>query len=58
METISIFDMGQVWDVAKPNIQPSVFYVARMVGVESPLDLNEAAGVQTRVFVSGKVLQP
>ena len=58
METISVYDMGAIWDVAKPNTQPSVCYVARMVGVESPLDMTEAGPVQTRVFRTGKVLQP
>jgi Pvc16 N-terminal domain len=58
METISIYDMGAIWDVSKPNTQISVCYVARMVGVESPLDFTEAAPAQTRVFQTGKVLQP
>jgi hypothetical protein len=58
METISVYDMGAIWDVAKPNTQPSVCYVARMIGVESPLDVTEAQPAQTRVFRTGKVLQP
>ena len=58
METISVYDMGAIWDVAKPNTQPSVCYVARMVGVESPLDLAEAVPVQTRVLRTRKVFQP
>jgi hypothetical protein len=58
METISIYDMGAIWDVAKPYTQPSVCYVARMLGVESPLDYTEAAPAQTRVIRAGKVLQP
>jgi hypothetical protein len=57
MESISIYDMGAIWDVAKPNTQPSVCYVARMVGVESPLEITEAGPAQTRVFRTGKVLQ-
>lgn len=57
LEPISIYDMGAVWDVAKPNTQISVCYVARMVGVESPLEIIDAAPAQTRVFRSGKVLQ-
>ena len=57
METISVYDMGAIWDVAKPNTQPSVCYVARMVGVESPLSVIEAAPAQTRVFRTGKALQ-
>ena len=58
METISIYDMGAIWDVAKPNTQPSVCYVARMVGVESPLEIPAAAPAQTRVFRAGEVVVP
>jgi hypothetical protein len=58
MESISIYDMGAIWDVSKPNVQPSVGYVARMLGVESPLDMTEAPAVQIREFRAGKVLQP
>jgi hypothetical protein len=58
MESISIYDMGAIWDMAKPNLQPSVGYIARMIGLESPLEMTEAGNVQTRVMRSGKVLQP
>jgi hypothetical protein len=58
MESISIYDMGAIWDVSKPNVQPSVGYIARMLGLESPLEITEGAPVQTRVFRGGKVLQP
>ena len=58
MESISIYDMGAIWDVSKPNVQPSVGYVARMIGVESPLDMTEGPAVQVREFRTGKVLQP
>ncbi len=58
MESVSIYDMGAIWDVAKPNVQISIAYVARMIGLESPLELPEAGNVQTRVLRAGKVLQP
>jgi hypothetical protein len=58
MESISIYDMGAIWDMAKPNLQPSVGYIARMIGLESPLEMTEAGNVQTRVMRAGKVLQP
>jgi hypothetical protein len=57
MESISIYDMGAIWDMAKPNLQPSVGYIARMIGLESPLDMTEAINVQTRVFKTGKVVE-
>ncbi len=58
MEAISIYDMGAVWDVSKPNVQPSVGYVARMVGLESQIEMVEAGPVQTREFQGGKVIYP
>ena len=58
METISIYDMGAIWDVAKPNTQPSVCYVARMICVDSPLELPTAVPAQTRVFRTGEVVVP
>jgi Pvc16 N-terminal domain len=58
METISIYDMGAIWDVAKPNTQPSVCYVARMIGVESLIEVPSGPLVQTRVVRDGQVVQP
>jgi len=58
METVSIYDMGAIWDVAKPNTQPSVCYVARMIGVESQIEIPMEGLVQTRVIRDGKVIQP
>lgn len=58
METISIYDMGAIWDVAKPNTQVSVCYVARMIGMESQIEIPAGPPVQTRVFRSGEVVQP
>lgn len=56
METISIYDMGAIWDVAKPFTQPSVCYVARMIGVESQIEILTGALVQTRKQRTGKVV--
>jgi hypothetical protein len=58
MESISIYDMGAIWDVSKPNVQPSIGYTARMIGLESQVELTDAANVQTRVQRAGRVLQP
>jgi len=58
METVSIYDMGAIWDVSKPNVQPSVGYMARMLGLESQLEITDAALVQTRKFRSGLVSVP
>jgi uncharacterized protein DUF4255 len=58
METISYQDLGSIWEVAKPNVQPAVPYVVRMLALDSQLDMTEAGLVQTRVFGAGKVVEP
>ena len=52
-ETISIQDLGAVWDTAKPQMQPCVTYVVRMIPIESQQEMIEADRVQTRVFDMG-----
>jgi hypothetical protein len=49
-EAISLQDMVNIWDVLKPNQQLSVTYVARMVGIESDLFIEDVGLVQTREF--------
>jgi hypothetical protein len=58
IETIAYQDLGSIWDVAKPSIQPAVPYVVRMLSLDSQLDMTEAGLVQTRVFDAGKVVEP
>jgi hypothetical protein len=58
METIAYQDLGSVWDVAKPNVQPAVPYVVRMLQLDSQLEMTEAGLVQTRIFDAGKVVEP
>lgn len=58
LETIAYQDLGAVWDVAKPGIQPAVPYVVRMLQLDSALEMLEAGLVQTRVFGAGKVAEP
>ncbi len=57
METIAIQDMGSIWEVARHHFQPSAFYTARMLVLDSRFELEDAPAVQTRVFRNGKVLQ-
>ena len=54
METISIYDMGAIWDVAKPNTQPSVCYVARMIGVESQIEMQPAHRFRPAYFAMAR----
>jgi hypothetical protein len=55
METLAIQDMGSVWEAGKPNIQPAVPYVVRMLLLDSTIEMAEGAAVQTRVFGMGEV---
>jgi hypothetical protein len=47
-ETLSRQEMADAWEVAKANQQPAVSYVARIVEIESRVDVAEYAPVQTR----------
>ncbi len=47
-ETIPLLDMGSVWEVNKENQQPSFVLIARMVAIDSTLELTEGPAVQTR----------
>lgn len=58
LETIAYQDLGAVWNVANPNIQPAVPYIVRMLQLDSQLDMSEAGLVQTRVFGAGEVAEP
>jgi hypothetical protein len=56
-ETLSIQDMNALWDgfkVGKTNQQLSVIYIARMLLVESDIEMAEYSPVQTRIFEQGK----
>ena len=49
-------DLAPLWEIMKPNQQPSVGYVARMVALESTVTVSEYPAVQTRVFEARKPL--
>lgn len=55
METLAIQDIGSIWEVAKPKIQPAIPYVVRMLLLDSTIEMAEGALVQTRVFGMGEV---
>ena len=58
LETLTIVDVGAIWDTAKHHMQPSAMYVVRQVILDSPVQIIEADRVQTRVFGMGKVVEP
>ena len=55
-EILSLQDMLNIWEVAKHNEQPSVPYVARMVFLDSEIELGEFPPVQTRGFDYAKII--
>jgi hypothetical protein len=54
-DSLSIQDLTAVWDKLKPRYQTSATYIARMVALDSEIELAEAELVQTREFVGKKV---
>jgi hypothetical protein len=54
-ETVSIQDLGAVWDTAKPQMQPCATYVVRMIPLDSQIEMIEAGRVQTRIADAGNV---
>jgi hypothetical protein len=54
-EPLTHQDLFDIWEVARPNQQPSVSYVARIVELESAVPLDEHPAVQTREFRYEKV---
>jgi len=57
METIAIQDMGAIWEVHRHHFQPSIPYTARMVRIDSDIELTDAGLVQTRAFGMGKAIE-
>lgn len=49
-------DFTNLWDKLKPRMQPSATYVARMVLIDSDIELREGRPVQTRRLEMAKVL--
>jgi uncharacterized protein DUF4255 len=54
-ETVSIQDLGAIWDTAKPQMQPCVAYIVRMIPIDSQIEMVEAGRVQTRIVDMGTV---
>jgi len=50
MDSIVIQDMSSLWEVARHHFQPSVVYVARMISLDSEVELGDAKPAQTREF--------
>jgi hypothetical protein len=55
-ESLALSDFTNVWDKLKPRMQTSVTYLARMVLIDSDIDLREGPLVQSRHFEMAKVV--
>ena len=55
-ENLSQQDLLNVWDVARANQQPSATYVARIVQIDSAVEVDEHPLVQSNDFGYGKVV--
>lgn len=49
-EPLSLQDISNLWEPLKQNLQASAFYVARMVAIESTMEVPASGLVQTREF--------
>lgn len=56
LESLTLQDWNNLWSATKTTPPLSVGYVARMIGISSPLPLTEAPEVQTREFKSGALV--
>lgn len=55
LDPLTLQDLNNFWGVSKSSLQLSVGYVARMLHIQSSMEITEYAGVQTREFGVGKV---
>jgi hypothetical protein len=49
-EPLSLQDISNLWEPLKPNLQASAMYVARMVSIDSTLEIPASGEVQIRTF--------
>ncbi len=56
LDQLTLQDLNNLWSATKVTPPLSVNYVARMIALESAVEIVEGAVVQTRVFDSGKVM--
>jgi hypothetical protein len=56
-DSLSLQDMVNVWEIAKPNQQPSVSIIARSVLIDSLVEMPSGPPVQTRAFDLATLMQ-
>ena len=52
-EPISLQEIVNIWDAFKSNLQLSAAYVARMITIDSQVEISQGVPTQTRVFDFG-----
>jgi hypothetical protein len=52
-EPISLQEIINIWDAFKSNLQLSAAYVARMIAIDSQIEISEGPAAQTRAFDFG-----
>jgi len=57
-ESVTQQDLYTIWQVAPTRQQPSVVYVARMLLLDSDVELGSSGVVQTRVFDQREIVVP
>jgi hypothetical protein len=57
-DPLSMQDLTNIWDAFKPTTQLAAGYIARMVVIDSPLEVVGGVPVQTRVFDAGVLTTP
>ena len=55
LDSLTLQDLNNFWGVSKSSLQLSVGYVARMLHIQSSMQITEYKEVQTREFGVGKV---
>jgi Pvc16 N-terminal domain len=53
-EPLSLEQMVSVWEVNKPQMQPSMTYAARLVAIESSTELEQFKPVQSRTLLAAQ----
>ncbi len=56
LESLTLQDWNNLWSTTRSSPPLSVGYVARMIGIESPLPLDAPPAVQIREFRSGQAV--
>src|SRR5262249_21918507 len=57
-DPISLQDLFNIWDPLKPNVHLSAAYVARMIAIDSLVEMEDRRAVQAHAFGFGEMVAP